>query len=83
MQAEHANEEHDPCSRRFREDGGIAPGRYVDSRGDSGQWDDIEHVGPGMPTTWDVVVDHDNSQNMCAEDDIGLGLALNGHSFYQ
>ena len=39
--------------------------------------------GPGMPTTWDVVVDHDNSQNMCAEDDIGLGLALNGHSFYQ
>ncbi len=56
---------------------------FVDRRGDSGQWDDIEHVGPGMPTTWDVVVDNDNSQNKYAEDDIGLGLALNGHRFYQ
>ena len=74
--------------------GGIAPGgftsdvvgqwnSYVDIRGDSVQWDDIEHVGPGTPTTWNVVVDHDNSQNKDAELDMGLDLALNGHRFYQ
>ena len=73
--------------------GGIAPGGfnsdvgqwggYVDIRGDSVPWDDIEHVGPGMPTTWNVMRVHDNSQNKDIELDMGLDLALNGHSFYQ
>jgi hypothetical protein len=52
---------------------------YVDISGDSVQWDDIEHVGSGMPTTWNVVVDHDNSQLKDAELDMGLHLGLNGH----
>lgn len=56
---------------------------YVDIRGGSQAWDDIEHVGPGMPTTWNVVGAHDNSQHIDTELDMGLDLALNGHSFYQ
>jgi hypothetical protein len=46
-------------------------------------WDDIEHVGPGKPTTWNVVGVHANSQNKDIELDMGLDLALNGHSVYQ
>jgi hypothetical protein len=56
---------------------------YVDIRGDSGHWDDIEHVGPGLPTTWNVAGVHPNSQNRDIELDMGLDLALNGHSVYQ
>jgi hypothetical protein len=93
LQAQHASKEHEPSSRRFQV-GGIAPGgftsdvvgqwsSYVDIRGESVSWDDIEHVGPGMPTTWNVVGVHDNSQNKDIELDMGLDLALNGHSFYQ
>ena len=74
--------------------GGIAPGgfnsdvvgqwsSYVDIHGDSVPWDDIEHVGPGTPTTWNVVGIHDNSQNKDIELDMGFDLASNGHSFYQ
>ena len=73
--------------------GGIAPGgftsdvvgqwgSYVDIRGDSMPWDDIEHVGPGAPTTWNVVGVHDNSQNKDIEFDMGRDLALNGHRFF-
>jgi len=56
---------------------------YVDIRGDSVPWDDIEHVGPGMPTIWNVMGIHNNLQNKDIELNMGLDLALNSHSFYQ
>ena len=58
-------------------------GSYVDIRGDSATWDDIEHVGPGMPSTFHVVGAQNNLQHKDIELDMGLDLALNGHSFYQ
>lgn len=71
LQAHHASEDHHEWNP------------YVDTRADSVVWEDIEHVGPGMPTTWDVVVGHDNSQNNDAELDMGLHLGLNRHRGYQ
>ena len=61
VQAQHPSQDPGPSSRQFQV-GGFAPGgfnsdvvgqwnSYVDIRGDSVHWDDIEHVGPGMPTT--------------------------------
>ena len=93
MQAQHGSEDPGPSSQQFQV-GGNAPGgfnrdvvgqwsSYVDVRGDSVSWDDIEHVGPGMPSTWNVMGVHGNSQNKGIELDMGLDLALNGHSFHQ
>ena len=89
VQAQHPYQDPGPSSRQLPV-GGFVPGgfnsdvvgqwnSYVDIRGDSVHWDDIEHVGPGMPTTWNVAGVHPNSQNR----DMGLDLALNGHSVYQ
>ncbi len=77
--------------------GGIAPGgftsdvvgqwsSYVDIHGDSVPWDDIEHVGPGMPTTWNVITENDNSNDATFGHDLGLDLGLDLYSqnrFYQ
>ena len=93
VQAQHAPEENEPHGRQFQVGGSASGvftsghvgqwGSYADIRGDSVSWDDIEHVGLGMPTACYVVGGHDNSQNKDRELDMGLDLALNGHSFYQ
>ena len=93
LQAQHAYEDPAPASRQFQvggdAHGGLGSdvigqwGSYVGNHGDSMPWDDIEHVGPEMPTTWNVVGAHDNSQNKDIELDMGLDLALNGHRHYQ
>ncbi len=36
---------------------------FEETQGGSERWDDIEHVGLGMPTTWNVIRDNDNSHN--------------------
>lgn len=56
---------------------------YEDIRGSSVPWDDIEHVGPGMPTTWNVLRGNDDSQQLDLGLDLDLDLALSGASFYQ
>ena len=66
--------------------GGDVVGQWglgVDIRGDNVPWDDLEHVGPGMPSTFHVLGSHNNPQNRDIELDMGLDLALNGHSCYQ
>jgi hypothetical protein len=93
VQAQHPSQDPGPSSRQFQVGGFAAGGfnsdvvgqwnTYVDIRGDSGHWDDIEHVGPEMPTTWNVAGVHPNSQTRDIELDMGLDLALNGHSVYQ
>ena len=92
MQGQHLSQDTGPSSRQFQV-GGIAPGGFnssgvgqwnsnVDRSGDSVHWNDIEHVGPGMPTTWNVAGVPLNSQNRDIELDMGLDLALNGHTVY-
>jgi hypothetical protein len=57
---------------------------YEDIRGSGAPWDDLEHVRPGMPTTWNVFRGNDDSQQDFSglELDLDLGMS-SGTSLYR
>jgi hypothetical protein len=57
---------------------------YEDIRGSSAPWDDMEHVGPGMPTIWNMFRGNDDSQHDDCALDLGLDLSMSsGADFYR